>query len=279
MRFEIVTIFPGFFSGFLDNGILRRAITEGLVEVAVHDLRAFTHDRHRTVDDRPFGGGEGMVLKPQPIAEALASLGIDPRPTSALSDEKQKRQRTTSQLDEKLIGSGKECQGTTSIVPQRAKNMSGFSPCGMHFAGYRMARRFTGHSLIRERGRAVRIHGQNLVRIGEFEELLQGRTRSHDAQAALHLLQLPVQQHQQTEPGAVGVFDPLGVQNQSPDASIDRVIELAFNFLKTHPERHAAAHFYKRGCGVYLLKLEVKRHTFTTPPRTQPPAYNMTERA
>jgi tRNA (guanine37-N1)-methyltransferase len=79
MRFEIVTIFPGFFSGFLENGILRRAIAEGLVEVDVHDLRAFTHDRHRTVDDRPFGGGEGMVLKPQPIGEALASLGIEPK--------------------------------------------------------------------------------------------------------------------------------------------------------------------------------------------------------
>jgi tRNA (guanine37-N1)-methyltransferase len=77
MRFEIVTIFPGFFSGFLENGILRRALAEGLVEVGIHDLRAFTHDRHRTVDDRPFGGGEGMVLKPQPIAECLASLGID----------------------------------------------------------------------------------------------------------------------------------------------------------------------------------------------------------
>jgi tRNA (guanine37-N1)-methyltransferase len=79
MRFDIVTIFPGFFTGFLENGILRRALADGLVEVAVHDLRAFTHDRHRTVDDRPFGGGEGMVLKPQPIAEALASLGIEPK--------------------------------------------------------------------------------------------------------------------------------------------------------------------------------------------------------
>jgi len=79
MRFEIVTIFPGFFAGFLENGILRRALAAGLVEVGIHDLRAFTHDRHRTVDDRPFGGGEGMVLKPQPIAEALASLGVEPR--------------------------------------------------------------------------------------------------------------------------------------------------------------------------------------------------------
>jgi tRNA (guanine37-N1)-methyltransferase len=79
MRFEIVTIFPGFFAGIFENGILRRALAEGLVTVGVHDLRTFTHDRHRTVDDRPFGGGEGMVLKAEPLAEALASLGILPK--------------------------------------------------------------------------------------------------------------------------------------------------------------------------------------------------------
>jgi len=79
MRFEIVTIFPEFFTSIFENGILRRALAEGLVTVAVHDLRAFTHDRHRTVDDRPFGGGEGMVLKPEPLAEALNSLGIQPK--------------------------------------------------------------------------------------------------------------------------------------------------------------------------------------------------------
>jgi tRNA (guanine37-N1)-methyltransferase len=79
MRFEIVTIFPGFFAGIFENGILRRALAEELVTVGVHDLRAFTHDRHRTVDDRPFGGGEGMVLKPEPLAEALAARGVAPK--------------------------------------------------------------------------------------------------------------------------------------------------------------------------------------------------------
>src|ERR1035438_5626070 len=79
MRFEIVTIFPGFFSSIFEHGILRRALGEGLIEAGVHDLRAFTHDRHRTVDDRPFGGGEGMVLKPEPIFECLESLGVSPR--------------------------------------------------------------------------------------------------------------------------------------------------------------------------------------------------------
>ncbi|MGA2809631.1 MAG: tRNA (guanosine(37)-N1)-methyltransferase TrmD [Terracidiphilus sp.] len=87
MRFEIVTIFPGFFAGIFENGILRRALAEGLVEVGVHDLREFTHDRHRTVDDRPFGGGEGMVLKPEPLAEALASLGIAPKAERQSSDD------------------------------------------------------------------------------------------------------------------------------------------------------------------------------------------------
>lgn len=74
MRFDIVTIFPEFFDGPLDYGIVRRAREGGLVEIAVHDLREFTHDRHRTVDDRPFGGGEGMVLKPEPLFECVESL-------------------------------------------------------------------------------------------------------------------------------------------------------------------------------------------------------------
>jgi tRNA (guanine37-N1)-methyltransferase len=79
MRFEIVTIFPEFFTSFFENGILRRALAKEWVSVGVHDLRAFTHDRHRTVDDRPFGGGEGMLLKPGPLAEAMAALGIAPK--------------------------------------------------------------------------------------------------------------------------------------------------------------------------------------------------------
>jgi tRNA (guanine37-N1)-methyltransferase len=79
MRFDIVTIFPGLFAGIFENGVVQRAQTKGLIEVNLHDLRAFTHDRHRTVDDRPFGGGEGMVLKPEPLAEALTSLGIQPK--------------------------------------------------------------------------------------------------------------------------------------------------------------------------------------------------------
>jgi tRNA (guanine37-N1)-methyltransferase len=79
MRFDLITIFPGFFASPLEYGIVKRAQTAGLVEVATHDLRNFTHDRHRTVDDRPFGGGEGMVLKPEPIYDAVASLNIAPK--------------------------------------------------------------------------------------------------------------------------------------------------------------------------------------------------------
>ncbi|MCU1286673.1 MAG: tRNA ((1)-) methyltransferase [Acidobacteriales bacterium] len=78
-KFEIITIFPDFFRGPLDFGIVRRAREAKLIEVAVHDLRAHTHDRHKTVDDRPFGGGEGMVLKAEPIFECVESLGVSPR--------------------------------------------------------------------------------------------------------------------------------------------------------------------------------------------------------
>ncbi len=74
MRFDLITIFPEFFGGPLDYGIVRRAREAALIETHTHDLRSFTHDRHRTVDDRPFGGGEGMVMKPEPIFEAVESL-------------------------------------------------------------------------------------------------------------------------------------------------------------------------------------------------------------
>src|ERR1700736_6416849 len=74
MKFDIVTIFPEFFAGPLHYGIVRRARESGLIDIRVHDLRQFTHDRHKTVDDRPFGGGEGMVLKPEPMFEAVETI-------------------------------------------------------------------------------------------------------------------------------------------------------------------------------------------------------------
>jgi tRNA (guanine37-N1)-methyltransferase len=74
MRFDLITIFPEFFNGPLDYGIVRRARESRLIETHTHDLREFTHDRHRTVDDRPFGGGEGMVMKPEPLFAAVESL-------------------------------------------------------------------------------------------------------------------------------------------------------------------------------------------------------------
>ena len=79
MKADILTIFPGFFSGPLDHGITRLACEMGLAKIEVHDLRQFTHDKHRTVDDRPFGGGEGMVLKPEPLFECLESLQLASR--------------------------------------------------------------------------------------------------------------------------------------------------------------------------------------------------------
>jgi tRNA (guanine37-N1)-methyltransferase len=74
MRFDVITIFPEIFRGVFEFGIIRRAVESGLVEIAVHDLRDYTHDRHRQVDDRPFGGGAGMVMKPEPVFRAVEAL-------------------------------------------------------------------------------------------------------------------------------------------------------------------------------------------------------------
>jgi len=74
MRFHIVTIFPNFFTGPFAYGVVSRAQAAGLLEIHIHDLRNWTYDRHRTVDDRPFGGGEGMLLKPEPLFEAVEAI-------------------------------------------------------------------------------------------------------------------------------------------------------------------------------------------------------------
>jgi len=87
MKIDIVTIFPDFFRGPLDYGIIRRARENGLTEIAVHDLRSFAHDKHRTVDDRPFGGGEGMVLKPEPVFECVEALKVAPATARAAGKE------------------------------------------------------------------------------------------------------------------------------------------------------------------------------------------------
>src|SRR6478672_4495092 len=79
MQIDIISIFPDFFRGPLDHGIIRRAREAELVKIDVRDLRVHTRDRHRTVDDRPFGGGAGMVLKPEPLFECVESLHLAPR--------------------------------------------------------------------------------------------------------------------------------------------------------------------------------------------------------
>ena len=74
MRFHILSIFPEFFDSPFRHGVVAKAAENALISIQIHDLRNWTHDRHRTVDDRPFGGGEGMLLKPEPIFEAVESI-------------------------------------------------------------------------------------------------------------------------------------------------------------------------------------------------------------
>ena len=77
MKVDVLTLFPAMFAGPLDESIISRARESGRLELAIHDLRDWTHDRHRTVDDEPYGGGPGMVLKPEPIFEAIEALAND----------------------------------------------------------------------------------------------------------------------------------------------------------------------------------------------------------
>src|SRR5512133_987375 len=74
MKIDVLTLFPAMFAGPLDESIIMRARRSGLLDLNIHDLRNWTHDRHRTVDDRPFGGGPGMLLKPEPMFEAVEAL-------------------------------------------------------------------------------------------------------------------------------------------------------------------------------------------------------------
>lgn len=74
MKIDVLTLFPAMFAGPLDESIIKRARKKGLLDLKIHDLRDWTHDRHRTVDDRPFGGGPGMLMKPEPIFEAVESM-------------------------------------------------------------------------------------------------------------------------------------------------------------------------------------------------------------
>jgi tRNA (guanine37-N1)-methyltransferase len=84
LRFHILTIFPDFFTGPFQHGVVAKAAETGLIQIEIHDLRNWTHDRHRTVDDRPFGGGEGMLLKPAPIFEAVESIWPERAPSQRL---------------------------------------------------------------------------------------------------------------------------------------------------------------------------------------------------
>src|SRR6516165_1979438 len=74
MKIDVLTLFPAMFTGPLDESIIKRARAAGLLDLQLHNLRDWAHDRHKTVDDRPFGGGPGMLLKPEPIFEAVEAL-------------------------------------------------------------------------------------------------------------------------------------------------------------------------------------------------------------
>ncbi len=101
VRFDVLTIFPAMFQSPLEQSILARAVAAGLIDVQTHDLREWAHDRHRTVDDYPFGGGAGMVMKPDPIFEAIEAIQpLAPTPASVVLMSPLGRPLTRALVDE-----------------------------------------------------------------------------------------------------------------------------------------------------------------------------------
>ena len=114
MKFHIVSIFPEFFSGPFEHGVVKRAKQAGKLDISIHDLRHWTYDRHRTVDDRPFGGGEGMLLKPEPLfaaVEEILPVRSDRNKAVLLSAQgrrfEQSTARSWSELDDLLLICGR----------------------------------------------------------------------------------------------------------------------------------------------------------------------------
>ena len=101
MKIDVLTLFPGMFTGPLDESIIKRARDVGILDLRIHYLRDYTHDRHKTVDDRPFGGGPGMLLKPEPVFEAVEHLASEDTqvvlltPAGRKFDQKSARELTT----------------------------------------------------------------------------------------------------------------------------------------------------------------------------------------
>jgi tRNA (guanine37-N1)-methyltransferase len=110
MKIAVLTLFPGMFAGPLDESIVKRAREAGLLELTLHNLRDYAHDRHRTVDDRPFGGGPGMLLKPEPLFEAVEKLARETTRVILLSPSgrafNQAIARELAQLEDLLLISG-----------------------------------------------------------------------------------------------------------------------------------------------------------------------------
>jgi tRNA (guanine37-N1)-methyltransferase len=101
LQIDILTLFPGMFSGPLSESILRRAIRAGLIQVALHDIRDYTADRHRTADDTPYGGGAGMVMKPEPLAAAIRAVVEEAVPVILMSPD---GEPFTQRVAEELAG-------------------------------------------------------------------------------------------------------------------------------------------------------------------------------
>ena len=159
MKFDIITIFPEAFESYFNTSILKRARLKKLVDIRVHDLRKFTHDKHKKVDDRPYGGGPGMVLKAEPIIKALESLL---KPSISKSQFPYPAEPSGYRLISKQIRNSKSKKSKTAIIL--------FSAAGKQFT-QKMARDFSKkyHQIIMIAGHYEGVDTRILQVIGNWE--------------------------------------------------------------------------------------------------------------
>jgi len=125
LKIDVLTLFPAMFAGPLDESIIKRARDSGLLDLKIHQLRDYTHDRHKTVDDRPFGGGPGMLLKPEPIFEAVEAIARDRTRVTVsgftqLGLVEMTRKRTRESLAHLLCEPCPTCQGRGEVKTARS---------------------------------------------------------------------------------------------------------------------------------------------------------------
>ena len=146
MQFDILTLFPGMFTGPLTESIIKRAVQASLIGISIHDIRAFTNDKHHTADDAPYGGGAGMVMKAEPLAAAIRNVTSDPSKRLRTDEPRVTLRHGTGQLNDETASTGARHLAPSTLVILMTPAGELFSQrTAMELAGYAQIVLVCGH--------------------------------------------------------------------------------------------------------------------------------------